>query len=494
MKNLKLNIAVLLVLLLAISSCQKEDILTESITKPEEFQFHEGMIQLGEKLENPYTVENMRKAYQNLSDNQLKSANVNESDIDVTHLYVRFLPKNFEELEVLKRDTTLALFDFPLDYEIEEGGTYYQDPELPDTTITWQYCAVETGFLFPNIQYEILAELFLPETMEDSVDLKSSNIWTFWDDLEVEALRITDNLEESSNQKSTMGRKKWNPSGTITVNGTPLIGCKARAYSWFTTKENHTNSKGEFYISHKFKGHVNSSIKWERNYWSIRSSTWGQAYYNGPRKKQQRWNLDITSGKSLRYAIIHRAAYDYFYRNPFSTQIPFEKKWYRSDLKIGYYDKLKGNKAADYAKWRNWLTWPHIRIYKGELSTASTTDIYATTIHELAHCAHMQKIIIAKGSNRISDYYNADKKLIESWAVGMQVAFTRHFVFSSYNRDNYIDPYTNIVSRLLKEGYTLKQLEDALVDASTWNEWKDNIVDKYENINETKLDSIFDWF
>ncbi len=494
----KLNeLLIVLFSVLFIVSCQKDELEISSSNAEDatESEYSGEQIILGKQLENPYSIKNMQLSFKNLSGEiTQKSANISDESIYVTHLYVRFLPKSLVELDILRNDTTLDLFDYPLDYEINERGTYYHDPSLPDTAITWQYCAVEKNYSFPDIEYEVLEKLFLPETVEEETTLRSATLWSFWDDLEVEALKITGNYEiqETSDTVAVTprwGRSKWKPKGTITANGTAIIGCKVRAYSWFTCKDDLTDSDGDFYINHNFKGHVNYSIKWERHYWSIRSGTWGQAYYNGPRYKKKDWNLNITGGKSLRYAYIHMAAYDYFYRNPFNTHIPFDKKWYRSDLKIGYYDKL-GDIFGDYAKWRNWLTWPHIRVYKGASSTRSTTQIYATTIHELAHCAHMQKIISAKGSNRISDFYNADNKLIESWARGVEREFTRHFISSTYT-PGYHGDYTGIVHSLLPIGYTLKQLEDALVEASTMDEWKNNIESKYENTNENQLDAIF---
>lgn len=335
--------------------------------------------------------------------------------------------------------------------------------------------------------------MYIPPLDEEDNDdeLKSANaITSFYENLEDEALRLTGNLDESTLKSinAVQRKSKWRPAGRITVNGQAVIGCSVRARRWFTTHSGLTNTNGDFSCDGEFRRDANYSIKWERHYWSIRSGTWGQAYYNGP-KQSGNWNLNITSGKSLRYAMIHRAAYDYFYRNPFNTHIPFDKKWYRSDLKIGYYDKY-GNVLGDFAKWRNWLTWPHVRIYKGVSSDRSTTEIYATAIHELAHCAHMQKIISAKGSNRMGDFYNADGKLLESWARGVQREFTTHFISSSY-RPSYHGDYTAIVHSLLPIGYTLQQLEDALVSASTMDEWKNNIESKYDNTNESQLDAIF---
>lgn len=499
MKNLRLNIAVFLVLLIAISGCQKDDILTEPITETEESQFQEGMIQLGKKLENPYTVENMRKAYQNLSGNsKLKSANINESEIDVTHLYVRFLPKTDEEYAILLNDTTLQLFDYPLDYEIEEGGTYYHDPELPDSGYTWKYCAVEKDYDFPNLEYEIIEELFLPESMEDETILKSSDTWSFWDDLEIEALKITGNLDEteSSNLKSTMGRKKWKPSGTIRMfDDSPgvnrlvaLRGVKARAYSWFTTKEDLTDNNGYFYINHNFKGHVNYSIKWERNDFELRDKRWGQAYYNGPRLKEKAWNLDIYSGLSRMYAIIHRAAHRYYYEAHAGLRTPPKRDQMLGRITIGAFDWNYVDPNADCGPIKRWTTFPEIRIFK---PNRSCEQLYSTTIHELAHASHWDM-------GKHSDFNKADLIVCESWARGVQWAITL-LEYPGYSGPSYFGDYSGLVEDLVDgissydkvSGYTMRQIEDALIGQRTWNGWRDNIKNKYTNGTENQVDALF---
>ena len=40
-------------------------------------------------------------------------------------------------------------------------------------------------------------------------------------------------------------------------------------------------------------------------------------------------------------------------------------------------------------------------------------------------------------------------------------------------------------------GYTERQLEDALQSKKSWNIWRDNIKDKYENATEQNLDKLF---
>jgi len=103
-------------------ACQQHEKM-EPITASELTNSATGIITLGEKLENPYSVKNMRSAYKNLQGNAQQKIAANQADITVTHYYVRFLPETKEEYAQLTSDTTLVLFDYPLDYEIVEGGT-----------------------------------------------------------------------------------------------------------------------------------------------------------------------------------------------------------------------------------------------------------------------------------------------------------------------------------------------------------------------------------
>jgi hypothetical protein len=40
-------------------------------------------------------------------------------------------------------------------------------------------------------------------------------------------------------------------------------------------------------------------------------------------------------------------------------------------------------------------------------------------------------------------------------------------------------------------GYSIRQLEDALIGQRTWNGWRDNIKNKYDNATETNIDALF---
>ena len=79
--------------IMALISCEKNNTEMKPKDKPQPEEIDEyKMMKLGEKLENPYTVVNMKKAKKSL-----KSSGV-DSDLEITttHLYIRFIPKTQE--------------------------------------------------------------------------------------------------------------------------------------------------------------------------------------------------------------------------------------------------------------------------------------------------------------------------------------------------------------------------------------------------------------
>jgi hypothetical protein len=96
----------------------------------------------------------MSKALENLYSSARLSDNIS---VETSHLYVKFKPKTEEELDKLKKDSTLDLYSYPLDYEILQGGSYYHDPSLPASQPTYQYASVLAGYNFPvGVDYEML--------------------------------------------------------------------------------------------------------------------------------------------------------------------------------------------------------------------------------------------------------------------------------------------------------------------------------------------------
>lgn len=109
---------------------------------------------LGNPRVNPYTVQKMTEAWNNLNGTNLPT-------LPPTHRYVKFMPATLEQFEKLNQ-TELALFDYPLEYEIIQMGDYYDDPAVPEGGIPPLYTVIEADAPFPtNIPHEIKAELLL---------------------------------------------------------------------------------------------------------------------------------------------------------------------------------------------------------------------------------------------------------------------------------------------------------------------------------------------
>jgi len=461
MRKRTFKIGIALLCAIAFISCEKEDF---NITNPELSEDNiitatgEGLIILGKQLEDPYSVQNMEKAYLNMKTSNPKTP---EYKIKPTHKYMRFLPANNDEWDLLKKDTTIMLFDFPLDYEVKDQGTYYHDPSLPEDAITWQYCVLPIDYNIPNVQHELIYEVFIPEK-----DKKSSGMDQFLTDLEYGSVKLTGNLPEG-HLNNTKGR--WNPEGTIkvwddligstttahrvfdhweyydcsgdgelpveqritepielckravyryeytTTQGSyiPLIGAKVSA-RWFThVAIDLTNSSGYFRTS-SFRYKVNYAIKWERNFYDIRDGIILQAWYNGPKKKGD-WNLNIRSGKSIMYATMHRAAHKHYYGNNLGIRRPI----LATKTKLCYIDeKRTGIFWGDYGE--GFL--PDIKVWGKDPDNGSyytTNRVFGTTTHELGHLSHWYFV-------GIGDYWQTSATVYESWATAVEWALTNH--------------------------------------------------------------------
>ena len=127
---------------------------------------------LGSRLNNPYTIANMRTAYANLR--------ITNVTVDITNLYVRFKPTTADQLDLLENTMeaqNLELFDTPVDYDVSYEGDYYQDPAIAQEQISWQYAVVLPTFTFPaGIQYETIAQLHIPNDNYTAVETEAERI------------------------------------------------------------------------------------------------------------------------------------------------------------------------------------------------------------------------------------------------------------------------------------------------------------------------------
>jgi len=455
MKKLRFLILILFTTLF-FQSCQKQNFNEIDNVK------NENRIFPTKKLQNPYSVANMRKAYENIYGKD------KSSDIQTTHYYIKFKPKNEDDLTLLEKDTILELYDYPLDYEPYKGKDSFHDPRVPDNQPTYLYAAVDVNHTIPNVDYEIIEDLYIPE-LDEQLKENENKI----DKLVYEALKITNNLtDEELIQNKSWWPSKWRPAGRILVHddigasgnmisylnlnnshNIPVEKAKVRARRWFTTYIGYTNEKGYFSCNGRFRRPANYSIVWETNKFDIRNGTFGQAYYNGPKKKGN-WYLTITGGKSLRYATIFRAACRYYFWNIGGLLRPMNYPFY-GKIKISYYHRSShGGQLGDSQCYLDNGILSNIRIF-GQFNNGhwlETYRIYSTTIHEMAHTNHARRI----GNIQ---FWQVSNILVESWARAIQWYITK-IEYNWLGNSSFDDPTHNSYYNNMQHNWLLSNLSD----------------------------------
>jgi len=109
--------------------------------------------QLGRQYASVFNVENVKNAWNALSDNKISS-------LQPSHLYIKFTPSTLEELNRLG-ESGIPLYTYPLDYEVLRYGDYMQDPALEPNGIPAFYTCLPAASSIPHVSYELLDELYL---------------------------------------------------------------------------------------------------------------------------------------------------------------------------------------------------------------------------------------------------------------------------------------------------------------------------------------------
>jgi len=510
-----------------------QSVISSSVTS----ETSEGLMEFAPQTPNPYTILNMQIALDSLIANNELNCDVSKFNIRVTHKYIKFKPQDSIQFGQLIQDTTLILFDYPMDRKLTKAGTYYKDPSLTEEQPNFQWTCVPVGKVLPSgIPYDLLADLYLPEEDSQLVQYYETAFDECITKLIETSLKLTGNWDTTENRTTvTSGGyqykklpTKWTPAGRIRLsddvlnNTTGLRGVKARAHRWFEVREQLTDVNGDFNVGHQFRYDVNYSIKWERNNYNIRSGRHGQAYFNGPKQKGN-WNLDILNGVSWHYGQVHRGAFEYYYNNQTGLRSPPTIGFLGSRLSIGVFDDCD---RANYRHWQRLWLGPEIRMYtkRPNCAARNSQEQFRTIIHELAHASHFN----------ISHWHfrNSANMVQESWALGAAWAFERlRYPADVINFQNLrlqnaplIDgvrfdvvnwgerQYTPVVIDLVDNdnqratwgfgntdfpidnvsGYSIRNIEDALVQKRTMDAWRDQLKTNKPNlVTDTQVDDLF---
>ncbi len=380
----------------------------------EEFQdvatlSHE-MIVLGQKLNDPYSLENMRQAVASL----YPESKAGREGIKETDIYVRFLPKDSDEYDHLL-EMGIELIDHPLDYEIVKEGDYYHDPTLDESRMTWQYAVVEHDFVFPpTIEYEVLEKCYIPErdtgTKADGVD---------WAAVEREAYLLSGNAEFL--EPDTKAGESCCPSGNISIIdsklGTKPIGVKGvkiSVNSFVKYSHTYTDENGNYTIPRNYsstvryrivyKNEVGFAIGFNLLITPASACTLGR---NSPEGVSI--VIDENSDRKMfTRSVVNNTAYEYF-QNCKKNAVAMPPQ----NLRFWLFQKLNASSAvmmqhgaildsdlvssylgiaADLVK----MFMPDITL--GLSDSDEYSSVYSVTCHELAHASHFR--------NAGSDFWN----------------------------------------------------------------------------------------
>ncbi len=396
---------------------------------------------LGKKLENPYSVTNMRKAFNSLIEkskinNATSRIVVNEIDITTTDLYVKFLIENADQLERLEADS-LNFSILPLDYEILKEG----DLEIDENSLTeegyWVYTSVPVSYTMPTeITHEIIEELFLPELEDDIEDgvferkklLSSKFTSSFLEELEDESLILTGNLDKTETENSSIQsrRPKRRPQGHIRVQNTttgaidPVIGIKVKTRRWFKWGKGYTDTNGFYSVDNTFRRNVNYEVVFKNargfKIWPSIISVSSGRYSGGNHSSAGHSITFYTNSKGWRYSTVNNATVNYFnYCNQFGVGLP------HSDLRIVAQDASGSSSApmlrrvwgiigfttnsqlATFLLKANGLsiaankTWILAKLIIPDViikaaPSNGTAGVFSTTFHELSHASHFKQV------------------------------------------------------------------------------------------------------
>lgn len=248
--------SLLMIVCFLFTSCINEldEIATPTNQQPDPLNLTDGVI-IGEKLQNPYSLEVMKRACDLLYPPTRGEDPVSDSLIVPNVKYVRFLPADSTEFRLLS-ESKLELFNYPLDYDILGDPSDYHDPSVPPEQITWQYTVMPIEQAPPISNVEVLGVGFIPEANDPNSIYDLAAIEKTANGLVINTQKKEPTLgthvgsavvTTPANQDPDNGRILiYNTSDTIP---TGVKGIKVRARHYWKIRTAYTNAKGEYDIN-----------------------------------------------------------------------------------------------------------------------------------------------------------------------------------------------------------------------------------------------------
>lgn len=506
---------------------------------------------LSDDAQDPYTPENMTKAVNQLIlEKSGGKSGGSEVKLSANYLYVRFLPKGKDGLAALKTyDPELVLFDHPLDYKRVPKNFRYVDPSLPSDVIP-VFATVPVDYTFGETAYEIVKGLLLIEPLngEDSdsrsvlaktsagADVALTDVLDQYglslQQVELASLMLTGNLEErmghdvASLQKVmpntlaalvawSLPGSTWKPKGTLkfqednngVITARPLEGVRViGGYSYYW-REAHTNENGYFEIPERWSYSIDYEANFDAAQFLLESgwSVVGEDLEIEWNDHKSSWNATFT-GNQAKWCVIWTAAYSYFYKDIGGLTRPRQNTWWNLSLDIQVYDNKDASSKGAAVYWNGGV----FEFIDVNTVNRQAPELYANTMHELAHSAHYYWM---KTNNALlpqsAEFALLPTRLKETYAAGMDWHYKR-LRYGGNRVYSYHKAYTGLFEDLIDnntwtcpvsgkaaiaetvQGFTIQQLEQEVYRSTTWNGFRDRLKNTaIGSTQKTAIDNLF---
>lgn len=476
----------------------------------------------GERLDIPYTIENMTRAFNSLPSEIRGDLSV-EAVVFNTHNYVKITFETDEQMDFVS-NADIELFFIPMDLDVIQGG-YYDDEGNADGTRV-RYCVVTVGQMSvvkeSGAEFEVLQNLFMPDEeaeftvitrsgaklsrdfitklVRESYVLTGNESWLPDEDSAAEQIET-----RSSRPQGRIQYKDKLPNGTYRYIG--MYGLKVKAVRLLKTATGICDANGYYTCDKTFNFNWRYETTFERYDFDINNGRNGSfAYVSGSTKAPWSFTIWDETSKGYFMSTIFRACHHYYYENIQGLRRPPENGFWKTKLKIAARFE-DGDVAGNTNMGRRFLGLGNaIHIFK---PIRPPYEIYGTVLHELAHASHWN---MAKSDYNIDN--DASNRVVESWAVGVSNILIkrkyptyRGYVNSSHKLytqvvidiiDTEADHIAlvnwglNIASGDNVHGDTLRQIEDCLPGSTSFDKWRTKIYNTYpHNATRVNLNTLF---
>jgi len=341
--------------------------------------------------------------------------------------------------------------------------------------------------------------------------------------------------------------KKWRPSGTIYVEEDIVRATKNKnhyqpvrrvrvnvlKWGWLQVEHGSTDWNGYFSTGKIYTKNVHYKVRFKNIHVTIKDNNFYDTanYFSGSHKRQP---LNVTfkeNGSLTRYhffALIHNATHHY-YESCLGTY------GLKNPGNLNITARYNGSGSDATAQWYPFNSAIRIGRLKSDGNYLKSDGVFATTVHELTHCGHRkldpEMFSIFQNTNKVR------KLMTESWAEGVETILTNNRYWGMYAANGYgiyeattkgshnstrgwngnrqhdsavnMNAYTPLVIDLVDglnqntlnsylpvdrvSGYTLNQIQSALNNSRNLTQWKNKLVNNYNNPTDQFIDDVFSY-